>query len=207
MFVIGLTGGIGSGKTLVGESFSQLGIEVINADIAARQVVEKGSSALIQIANHFGRECLQDDGSLDRAFLRAHVFNNPEDRQWLESLLHPLIREWIQLALSHAKGPYAILETPLLLETNQQQLTDRILVVDIPESLQVARASERDNNNEEQIRAIIKAQLPRQERLTRADDILDNSGTLDQLADQVAKLHRKYLALARHKTKPKSPNQ
>jgi len=207
MFVVGLTGGIGSGKTLVGESFSQLGVEVINADIAARKVVEKGSPALVQIAHHFGKECLQEDGCLDRAFLREQIFNNAEERRWLESILHPRIREWIQLALSHATGPYAILETPLLLETNQHQLTDHILVVDVPESLQVARASERDNNNQKQIRAIIKAQIPRQERLSRADDILDNSGTIDQLTAQVAKLHRKYLALAKHKTEPKNPDQ
>ena len=196
MYVIGLTGGIGSGKSAVAQYFKQLGTEVINADIAARKVVEKGSPALTRIVEHFGIETLNRDSTLNRAFLRTQIFNNPQERLWLEALLHPLIRTWIQQALSVAVGPYTILETPLLLETDQYLLVDRILVVDTPEELQVRRASNRDNNIEEQIRAIMKTQLPREERLDKAEDTLDNSGSLEHIEQQVTELHHKYLKLA-----------
>lgn len=196
MYVVGLTGGIGSGKSTVAQHFKQLGIDVIDADDAARKVVEKDSPALNRIADHFGVEILNIDGTLNRAALRSQIFNNPQERQWLESLLHPLIRIWIQQALSNTTGPYTILETPLLLETDQHRLVDRILVVDVPEKLQMIRASDRDNTNEEQIHAIINAQLPRKERLAKGDDILDNSSSIEHIEHQATKLHYKYLQLA-----------
>ncbi|MEH6616980.1 MAG: dephospho-CoA kinase [Porticoccus sp.] len=196
MYVVGLTGGIGSGKSTVAQHFKQLGIDVIDADTAARKVVDKDSPALTSIADHFGAGILNVDGTLNRAALRSQIFNSPQERQWLESLLHPLIKIWIQQALSNTTGPYVILETPLLLETDQHLLVDRILVVDVPEKLQMIRASDRDDSNEEQIHAIMKAQLPRKERLAKADDILDNSSPLDHIEHQATKLHHKYLQLA-----------
>lgn len=196
MYVVGLTGGIGSGKSTVAQHFKQLGIDIIDADTAARKVVEKDSPALARIADHFGEEILNIDDTLNRTALRSQIFNSPKERQWLESLLHPLIKIWIQQALSNSTGAYTILETPLLLETDQHLLVDRILVIDVPEKLQVVRASDRDNSNEEQIHAIMNAQLPRKERLARADDILDNSNPLDYIEHQVTKLHHKYLQLA-----------
>ena len=196
MYVVGLTGGIGSGKSTVAQYFKQLGIDVIDADTAARKVVDKDSPALTSIADHFGVEILNVDGTLNRAALRSQIFNNPQERQWLESLLHPLIRIWIQQALSNTTGPYTILETPLLLETDQHLLVDRILVIDVPEKLQMIRASDRDNSNEGQIHAIMNAQLPRKERLAKADDILDNSSSIEHIEYQATKLHHKYLQLA-----------
>jgi dephospho-CoA kinase len=196
MFVVGLTGGIGSGKSAVANCFRQLGITVVNADEASRRVVEPGSPALAAIARHFGDEILQGDGSLDRAALRARIFADAAAKQWLEALLHPLIAEWIAQRLAEAQSSYAILESPLLLETSQHQRVKRVLVVDVPEETQIARATARDANSETQIRAIIASQLPREERLARADDVLDNSGDLASLPAKVASLHQRYLAMA-----------
>lgn len=208
MYVVGLTGGIGSGKSTVSGFFRKLGIEVIDADLAARKVVEKGSSALPQIADYFGKDSLLEDGTLNRAYLRSQIFEYQEKRQWLESLLHPLIRTWIEQSLSKALSPYVIFESPLLLETSQHQLTDRILVVDIPENQQILRATQRDGNSSEQIQAIIDTQISRKERLKLADDTIDNSETISinndcnhsyNLAAQVKELHQSYLTLATYK--------
>jgi dephospho-CoA kinase len=208
MYVVGLTGGIGSGKSTVSGLFKKLGTEIIDADLAARKVVEKGSSALPQITDYFGKDSLLEDGTLNRAYLRSQIFKHQEKRQWLESLLHPLIRMWIEQSLSKALSPYVIFESPLLLETSQHQLTDRILVVDIPENLQLLRATQRDGNNTEQIQAIIDTQISRKERLKWADDIIDNSETANidndcnhssKLAAQVKELHQSYLTLAANK--------
>ena len=196
MFVVGLTGGIGSGKSAVANCFRQLGITVVNADDASRGVVEPGSTALAAIAGHFGPGILLADGSLDRAALRARIFADAAAKQWLEALLHPLIAEWIAQRLAEAQGPYAILESPLLLETSQHERVQRVLVVDVPEQVQIARATARDANSQAQIKAIIASQLPRQERLARADDVLDNSGDLASLPAKVASLHQRYLAMA-----------
>lgn len=196
MYIIGLTGGIGSGKSTVANCFSQLGIDIVNADEAARNVVEKGSSSLSKIATHFGPKSLLEDGSLNRAFLREEIFNQPDKRQWLEELLHPLIKIWIQEALANSSSSYTILESPLLLETNQHKLTDRILVVDVPEELQVSRAMQRDSNNKQQIEAIMDNQISREERIKRADDIIDNSGPSESLPEKVQALHQTYLQLA-----------
>ncbi|WP_461482636.1 dephospho-CoA kinase [Porticoccus sp.] len=193
---IGLTGGIGSGKSVVANEFRKLGIAVIDADQAARQAVEPGSEALQGIVAQFGAAALLADGTLDRAYLRQKVFADPAQRQWLEALLHPIIQQLILESLSLETGPYTVLESPLLLETDQHALVDRVLVVDTSEALQISRACRRDNNTKSQIRAIIDSQMSREERLKRADDVLDNSGAIDDLGEAVARLHRHYLNLA-----------
>lgn len=200
MYIIGLTGGIGSGKTTVGNCFSQLGINVINADIAARKVVEKGSPALIQIVEFFGQQSLLENGTLNRAFLREEIFNDTNKRQWVEALLHPLIQIWIKQALKNSSSAYTILESPLLLETDQHRLADRILVVDVPKELQIQRSGQRDSNNKQQIQAIMDTQLSREERLKQADDIIDNSEPLEGLPSKVEALHQTYLKLASKKS-------
>jgi len=202
MFTVGLTGGIGSGKSAAAARFRHHGVNVVDADLAARIVVEPGRPALTAIEEHFGSGVIQADGSLDRAALRKLVFDNPTERRWLEQLTHPLIREEIIAALAASpnthSAPYAILESPLLIETSQSELVQRVCVVDIPEELQLARASARDANSVEQIRKIMAAQLPRAARCAKADDILDNSGSLDSLNAQVDALHQKYMQLAAH---------
>jgi dephospho-CoA kinase len=195
MFVVGLTGGIGSGKSVVGRLFADLGITVVDADQAARAVVEPGTPALKHIATHFGEGILTSGGELDRAALRQRIFSDATAKQWLENLLHPLINEWLQQQLQNANSPYAILESPLLLEIGQSDRVDRVLVVDVPEAVQLERAMARDNNDESQIKAIIASQIPRHERLARADDVIDNRGSLDDLKSQVAQLHETYLRL------------
>jgi len=197
VFIVGLTGGIGSGKSAAAGIFRALGINVVDADWAARVVVEPGQPALAEIAEHFGADVLLEHGALDRARLRGLVFDDPAERAWLEQLLHPLIRAEILRALEASESPYAILESPLLLEAGQDQLVARVCVVDVPEELQVQRASARDGSDAAQIRKIIAAQLPREERLARADDILDNAGGFESLKGQVRELHRHYLRLAR----------
>lgn len=196
-YTIGLTGGIGSGKSAVATEFLKLGITVVDADQAARDAVLPGTPALTAIAEHFGYAILLPDGALDRAALRKIVFANPTERHWLEALLHPVIRRIVLDALAEAAGPYAILESPLLLETDQHTLTNRILVVDIPEELQIKRACQRDNSDGEQIRAIMASQMSRTDRLARADDVVDNSGTPEELGQAVLKLHQQYLILAK----------
>ncbi|MBN8430832.1 dephospho-CoA kinase [Microbulbifer salipaludis] len=200
MFTVGLTGGIGSGKSAAAARFRHHGVNVVDADLAARVVVQPGRPALVAIAEHFGAGVMQADGSLDRAALRKLVFDHPEERRWLEQLTHPLIREEIISSLAASASthtaPYAILESPLLIETSQSELVQRVCVVDIPEALQLQRASARDANSVEQIRNIMAAQLPRAERCAKADDILDNSGSLEFLNAQVDALHQKYVQLA-----------
>ncbi|GMU46702.1 MAG: hypothetical protein AMXMBFR26_14840 [Porticoccaceae bacterium] len=196
MYIVGLTGGIGSGKSAVAARFRALGIRVVDADQAARAVVEPGTPALAAIAEHFGAGVIQADGTLDRAALRRLVFDDAAERRWLEQLLHPRIGEWLQARLAEAPGPYAILESPLLFEGTQHRMVQRSLLVDVPEEIQVARAAARDGNSPEQIRAIMAAQLSREERRARADDCIDNSGPPEALDAQVAELHRRYVALA-----------
>lgn len=194
--IIGLTGGIGSGKSAVSRCFEELGITVVDADVAARVVVEPGQPALIQIAEHFGPGVIDANGALDRAALRRIVFEDPGQRRWLESLTHPLIGEEIRRGLREAKSPYAILASPLLLEAKQDALAHRILVVDVSEETQVARTMRRDSNSGEQVRAIIAAQISRAERLARADDVIENNGSLEDLEPKVLALHRRYLEIA-----------
>lgn len=186
--VIGLTGGIGSGKTTVANGFAELGITLVDADLIAREVVEPGQPALNKIADHFGTDCLDDKQRLNRSHLRQLVFADNEARQWLENLLHPLIRQEIIQQLKMASSPYTLLVSPLLLETDQHSLVEQIIVVDVPESVQIERTRSRDNNSSEQVQAIIDAQIPRQQRLAKADFIIDNNVSLEQLQEQISQL-------------------
>jgi dephospho-CoA kinase len=193
--IIGLTGGIGSGKSTVAEAFRQLGIETVDADQASRAVVEPGMPALAAISAQFGSQIIQADGGLDRAALRQIIFTDPAQKLWLESLLHPLIRDWIIEQLKAATSPYVILESPLLFETDQHQLVHKTVLVDLPEALQIERACARDGNQADQIQRIIDAQMPREEKLSRADIVLDNSAPLDTLAARVTAVHQTLLSL------------
>lgn len=194
--VIGLTGGIGSGKTAVSDRFAALGIKVVDADIASRVVVEPGRPAIAEIQAHFGGEVINADGTLNRRALRDIVFANPEERKWLEGLTHPLINQYLRDELASATSTYAILASPLLVETHQRLLCDRVLVVDVPVELQVERTVARDDTNAEQVRAIIAAQADRESRLSHADDVIVNDAGLEELDAAVAKLHESYCQLA-----------
>lgn len=194
--VIGLTGGIGSGKSTVAGLFRNLGIAVIDADQCSRLVVEPGRPALQEIAQHFGNNILLADGNLDRKQLRNIIFTNPAEKTWLETLLHPLILDEIRMQLANATSAYAILESPLLVETGQGSLCHRILVVDVTEQQQVERTMQRDNNSRELVSAIMQAQATRAQRLNSAHDVIDNTGQAQYLQQQVERLHRNYLDLA-----------
>lgn len=194
--IIGLTGGIGSGKSEACRLFQVRGITVVDADIVAREVVAPGSVALQEISQRFGQEIIEADNSLNRKKLRAIIFSNPAEKIWLEALLHPIINLDIRRQLAEANGPYVILVSPLLLETKQFELVDRILVIDASEQLQIARASKRDINNEAQIKAIMQTQLSRQERCARANDIIQNHGNIAELDEQIERLHQRYLELS-----------
>ena len=195
-FVVGLTGGIGSGKSAASSRFESLGIDVVDADQASRTVVQPGQPALASIAERFGGSILGADGGLDRAQLRQRVFSDPAEREWLEKLLHPRIAIEIFRGLQAATSPYVLLVSPLLLEARQDTLTNRILVVDVEESTQLARTVARDANSEQQVRAIMAAQIGRAARLVRAHDVIKNEGSLAELQAQVDALHKRYLELA-----------
>ncbi|WP_345317809.1 dephospho-CoA kinase [Ferrimonas gelatinilytica] len=190
---IGLTGGIGSGKTQVSNAFADLGITVVDTDLIAREVVAPGTPGLAAIADHFGPEVLHPDGSLDRAKLRQRVFADEQARQWLNQLTHPLIREAMLAQCRAATSPYVIVVVPLLAEGDMQPLFQRILVVDVPESVQITRTSVRDGNDIEQVKRILARQASRKQRLAIADDVIDNSGTKEALKAQLLPLHQFYL--------------
>jgi dephospho-CoA kinase len=194
-WILGLTGGIGSGKSAAAQHFIDLGVHTVDADHAARWVVEPDRPALAQIAAHFGSGVLQADGQLDRGALRARIFQAPEERRWLEALLHPLIRQEIISHLAKAESHYAILVSPLLVESGQHLLTQRVLVIDTPEQLQLERTMQRDNANAAQVHAILKAQASRAERLRHADDVLLNDRDINWLQAEVERLHHFYLTL------------
>lgn len=194
-WILGLTGGIGSGKSAVAQHFIDLGVHLVDADHAARWVVEPGKPALTKIIEHFGTDVLQPDGQLDRTALRNRIFADANQRRWLEALLHPLIGQEISQYLARAESPYAILVSPLLIESNQHKLTQRILVVDAPEQLQVQRTMARDQSSSEQVQAILKAQASREERLRHAHDVLLNDQDLPWLQAEVERLHAFYLSL------------
>lgn len=194
-WVLGLTGGIGSGKSAVVEEFGRLGVHWVDADHAARWVVEPGRPALASIVERFGQAVLAPDGSLDRVVLRGLVFRDAEQRKWLEDLLHPLIRQEVAEHLAQATSPYAIMVSPLLVESGQYRQVDRVLVVDVPEALQIERAVRRDQSSEGQIRAILEAQASREERLRHADDVLTNDRDRAWLRCEVERLHNFYLTL------------
>lgn len=195
-FVVGLTGGIGSGKTAVSDIFAGLGIDVIDADIIARDVVKPGTPALASIVEKFGRNILNAEGSLDRAELRAKVFEDSNAKVWLNQLLHPAIREAMQQAIVESITPYCILSVPLLIENKLQHLVDRILVVDCDETLQLQRALARDGSSEATIKSIMASQASRTTRLSHADDVVVNESSLAALSEQVNTLHEAYLEMA-----------
>jgi len=196
--IIGLTGGIGSGKSTVAKLFSAKGVTVVDADQCSRIVVEPGQPALADIQKRFGKNILLPDGTLDRPQLRKIIFENPSDKKWLEQLLHPLIFAEILQQLEKAPGTYAILESPLLIEAGQSAICERTLVVDVTEEEQIKRAIKRDNNSKELIEAIMKTQACRSDRLAKADDVIDNNNSnLEGLEEQVTHLHQKYLALSK----------
>lgn len=194
--IIGLTGGIGSGKSTVARAFGELGIGWVDADDVAREVVAVGEPALAAIAEHFGTDVLNSDGTLNRSALRTIIFEDPAQRQWLESVTHPKVRERLLLHLDRlqAQSPYVLLVSPLLFESGQDKLVNRTLVIDVPESLQLARTLARDGVSESQVRAILAAQLPREERLAKGNDVIDNSGDHANMMRQVIQLDRRYRA-------------
>ena len=193
--IIGLTGGIGSGKTAVSDCFAALGIDIVDADLASRVVVQKGKPCLSEIAQHFGQDILTNEAELDRAKLREIIFKSEDEKDWLESLLHPAIANQIKDELEASKSPYAILVSPLLLETNQKDLCSKVLVVDVSLETQVERTLKRDGVSEDQVRAIIKAQIARDDRLKLADEVILNDGSLEDLDLAVQVLHKKFLSL------------
>ncbi len=192
--IIGLTGGIGSGKTAVSETFEDLGITVVDADLASRVVVEKGKPCLEKIAEHFGEDILNENSELDRAKLREIIFNSSEEKNWLESLLHPAIAGQIQDELKASTSAYTILVSPLLLETNQKEFCSKVLIVDVPVEVQVDRTLKRDGVSEEQVQSIIKSQISREARLELADEIIMNDGNLEDLKLAVKDLHQRFIS-------------
>ncbi len=198
-FVVGLTGGIGSGKSAASSHFESLGISCVDADITSREVVLPGTAALSEIEKHFGNNVIDNQGELNRKALREIIFHDLDEKAWLEKLLHPLIRERIQLLIANSKSPYTILSSPLLIETKQHLQTDYVLVVDVPEDTQLSRTLKRDGGSEKTIKSILSNQLSRTQRLKYADDVIDNSTDLKTLHVQVESLHKKYLDLASKK--------
>lgn len=194
-WILGLTGGIGSGKSAAAERFVELGVHLVDADQAARWVVEPGRPALASIVERFGAGVLQGDGQLDRAALRQLIFADPEQRRWLEALLHPLIGQEIFSYLAKAESPYAVYVSPLLIESGQYRKTQRVLVIDVPQALQVQRTLQRDGTSPEQVQAILAAQATREERLRHADDVLVNDRDVPWLHEQIDHLHHFYLTL------------
>lgn len=197
MFRVGLTGGIGSGKSTVAEWFAAAGVPVIDTDLIARALTAPGAAALDSIRAAFGESVIRADGTLDRAALRQRVFADPESRRRLEAILHPPIRDAVEQALAALAAPYVLIVIPLLVETGAcRDLLNRVLVVDCPEHLQVERVIARSGLSRDQVMAIIVAQSARADRLAAADDLIVNAGSPEALRDQVAELHQRYQALA-----------
>ncbi len=195
-FVVGLTGGIGSGKTTVANLFAAEGITLVDADIVAREVVAKDSKGLKAIVEHFGTEMLTPEGELDRAKLRERIFNQSAEREWLNQLLHPMIRQEMLEQVKNATSPYVIMVVPLLFENGLDRLVNRTLVVDISPELQISRTVIRDQVDATKVNNIINSQCSRSEKLARADDIIDNQGEISALKREVLALHQRYLQLS-----------
>ncbi|AJY50849.1 MULTISPECIES: dephospho-CoA kinase [Halomonadaceae] len=196
--IIGLTGGIGSGKSTVARAFETLGAASVDADDVAREIVLPGEPALLAIKNRFGDQVIHQDGTLNRAALRAIIFKDPEQRRWLESVTHPKIRERLLQHLAQLKtqgAPYVLLVSPLLFESGQNALVNRAVVVDVPQALQLSRTQQRDGVSESQVHAILAAQLSREQRLAQADDVIDNSGDHRSMMEQVVRLDQRYRQL------------
>jgi len=194
--LIGLTGGIASGKSTVAQRFVDLGVPVIDADAAAREVVAPGKPGLQQVIDRFGSRVVAENGELDRRALREIVFNDPEARRDLEAILHPLIRAEMDRSAAAAVGPYIVMAIPLLIEGGSRDRVDRILVVDVDEAVQLQRVMARDHCSAEQAEAILASQAPRSARLAAADDVLPNGGTVTELRQAVDRLHQQYLRQA-----------
>jgi dephospho-CoA kinase len=199
-YVVGISGGIGSGKTTVTDLFTTYDIEVIDADVIAREVVAPGTPALKSIVDKLGQSVLDCSGILDRAKLRTLVFSDSKTKSWLNQLLHPVIRQQMLLQTQQAKSAYCLLSVPLLVENKLYQQVNKVVIVDVDEQTQLRRTLLRDKTNEQQIRAIMSAQATRAQRLAVADDIIDNNGKTDDLPKQVFQLHKKYLQLAKQAT-------
>lgn len=195
-YTVALTGGIGSGKSTVANEFLKNGVSVVDADVIARQVVEPGAPALRAIAAHFGSETLQPDGTLNRRLLRERIFASPDDKRWLNALLHPLIHEETQRQIAGATSPYVLWVVPLLVENQLHTKADRVLVVDVSPETQISRTMERDGVTREHAEHILAAQATREARLAVADDVIDNNGAPDAVASDVARLHEAYLRYA-----------
>jgi dephospho-CoA kinase len=197
MYVVAITGGIGSGKTTIANQFAALGIEVVDADLIAREVVAPGTPALAAIVNHFGTEMLTEQGLLDRRALRERIFSDPAAKSWLNALLHPIIRSEMLRQCAAVSSPYCLLVVPLLVENRLTGLADRVLVIDVDEATQIERTCRRDGVSREQAQAILASQASRSERLAMADDVLDNqSGTTETIRARILALHETYLAFA-----------
>lgn len=193
---IGVTGGIGSGKSAVTHMLAKRRINIVDADVIARLVVEPDTQALTIIADHFGHNILRPEGTLDRAALRTKVFQDENERKWLEGLLHPLIRTEIIKQLGASDSPYSVLSSPLLLETGQNTLVDKVLLIDTSEALQLERTQQRDSIDANAVNAIIASQWPRTKRQAQADFIILNDGTMKELEVAVEKMHQQFLTLA-----------
>lgn len=195
-FTVALTGGIGSGKSTIANAFAALNVDIIDADVIAREVVAPGSPALKAIVEHHGKSILTAQGTLNRARLREIVFQQPPEKNWLNQLLHPLINTRTQLLKSQTTSAYVLWVVPLLVENNLQHQADRVLVVDVDEATQLQRTRLRDGITFNQAKSILAAQASREQRLACADDIIDNSGMPEQALPRVAELHQRYLSLA-----------
>lgn len=196
MLRVGITGGIGSGKTALTDWLAKKGIVVVDADLASRVIVAPGQPALAEIAETFGAEFIQADGQLDRAALRTLVFTDDSKRQQLEAITHPRIREELARQMNAADSAYVVLSSPLLLESGQSAMVDLSVVVDVPEDTQIERTVARDDNSQALVEGIMAAQLDRDTRIARADIVIDNSGTLDALYERGEVLHQTLLARA-----------
>ena len=196
MLIIGLTGGIGSGKSVASDKFKSLGIVVVDADVASRTVVESGKPALKEIQDHFGSGIITAEGKLDRNKLREIIATDAKERKWLESVLHPKIGEQITKEISESTSVYTLFVAPLLLETNSQEMCSRVVVVDVPKDVQIQRTAKRDKVSSNQVEQMVAAQMKREKRLEKADDVLLNNGTIEDLEKQVEELHKKYIQMA-----------
>jgi dephospho-CoA kinase len=196
MLVVGLTGGIGSGKTTVANGFSALGVSVIDTDQLARELVEPGQPALDEIITVFGKDCITPDGQLKRACIRQQIYSDAALKSQLEDILHPKIRQRIKTLLADLREAYCIVVIPLLLETHQTDLVDRILVVDTPEKEQLTRVAARDSLSDNTIMAIMQSQADRNTRLQAADDIIVNDRDLESLTERILELHTYYMEIA-----------
>jgi dephospho-CoA kinase len=193
--IVGLSGGIGSGKTAVSDRFKALGIHVVDADIAARTIVEPHKPAWQDIKEFFGPQVLLENQTLNRAWLRQQVFADNDKRKKLEAITHPRIREEIIRDLKESTSAYTLLVSPLLIESGQYKLVEKVIIIDVPEEVQIARTCSRDNNDVEQVKRIIAAQLPRKERLSHADWVVDNNLPLETLDSRIEALHQELMQL------------